>query len=159
MSGKDLPYSRPHFLVLLHTAGNNFWISVQRQLTSITTRNTNFLNWILCSYPQGQLNLFQMLLQNTASGEEVFRVDFYSDSGGVHITHHFRVFLHTADQSLDNKIDELRARISFQRDIRDCNVLCFMETWLSPDILSLSLQPAGFSVQYTNRNKELSGKK
>ena len=26
-------------------------------------------------------------------------------------------------QSLDNKVDELRARISFQRHIRDCNIL------------------------------------
>ncbi|XP_055725405.1 uncharacterized protein LOC129815528 isoform X2 [Salvelinus fontinalis] len=28
-------------------------------------------------------------------------------------------------QSLDNKVDEIRARVAFQRDIRDCNVLCF----------------------------------
>jgi hypothetical protein len=34
-------------------------------------------------------------------------------------------------QSLDNKVDELRARISFQRDIRYCNILCFTESWLS----------------------------
>ncbi len=27
-------------------------------------------------------------------------------------------------QSLENKMDDLRARISFQRDIRDCNILC-----------------------------------
>ena len=39
-------------------------------------------------------------------------------------------------QSLDNKVDELRARISFQRDIRDRNILCYTESWLSPDILS-----------------------
>jgi hypothetical protein len=31
-------------------------------------------------------------------------------------------------QSLVNKVDKLRARISFQRDIRDCNILCFMES-------------------------------
>ena len=62
-------------------------------------------------------------------------------------------------QSLDNKVDELRARISFQRDIRDCNILCFTETWLSRDILSESVQPVGFSVHCTDRNKELSGKK
>ena len=28
-------------------------------------------------------------------------------------------------QSLDNKVDEFRARVAFQRDIRDCNVLFF----------------------------------
>jgi hypothetical protein len=49
-------------------------------------------------------------------------------------------------QSLDNKVDELRARISFQRDIRDGQILCFKETWLSRDILSSFIQPAGFSV-------------
>jgi hypothetical protein len=37
---------------------------------------------------------------------------------------------------MDNKVDELRVRISFQKDIRDCNILCFTESWLSPDILS-----------------------
>ena len=39
-------------------------------------------------------------------------------------------------QSLDSKVDELRERISFQRDIGDCDILCFKETWLSLDILS-----------------------
>jgi hypothetical protein len=48
--------------------------------------------------------------------------------------------------SLDNKVEELRARISFLRDIRDCNILCFTETWLPRDILSESIQPVGFSV-------------
>ncbi len=35
-------------------------------------------------------------------------------------------------QSLENKMDDLRARISFQRDIRDCNIICLTETWLTP---------------------------
>ncbi len=35
-------------------------------------------------------------------------------------------------QSLENKMDNLRARISFQRDIRDCNIFCLTETWLGP---------------------------
>jgi hypothetical protein len=65
----------------------------------------------------------------------------------------------TNAQPLENKVDKLRARISFQRDISDCNILCFTESWLSPDILSLSIQAAGFSVHGTDRNKELSGKK
>ncbi len=38
-------------------------------------------------------------------------------------------------QSLENKMDDLRARTSFQRDIRDCNILCLSETWLSPSVL------------------------
>ncbi len=37
-------------------------------------------------------------------------------------------------QSLENKMDDLRARISFQRDIRDCNILCLTETWLTPSV-------------------------
>ena len=62
-------------------------------------------------------------------------------------------------QALDNKVDKLRARISFHGDIRDWNILCFMETWLSQDILSESVQPVGFSVNHADRNKYLSRKK
>ena len=54
-------------------------------------------------------------------------------------------------RGLDNKVDELRPRISFQRDIRDCNIFCFTVTWLSWDILSLSIQPVGFSVHRADR--------
>ena len=61
-------------------------------------------------------------------------------------------------QSLDNKVDELRVRSSFQRDIRDCNILCFTETWLSWYILSESVQP-GFSVHRAYMHIYLSGNK
>jgi hypothetical protein len=37
----------------------------------------------------------------------------------------------TKVQSLDNKVYELKARNSFQRDFRDSNILCFTGTWLS----------------------------
>ncbi len=37
-------------------------------------------------------------------------------------------------QSLENKMDDLRARISFQRDIRDCNIFCLTETWLTTSV-------------------------
>ena len=62
-------------------------------------------------------------------------------------------------QSLDNKVDEIRARVAFQRDIRDCNVLCFTETWLTQGTLTESVQPAGFFMHRADRNKHLSGKK
>ena len=62
-------------------------------------------------------------------------------------------------QSLDNKVDEIRARVAFQRDRRDCNVLCFLETWLTRDTLSESVQPAGFFTHRADRNKHLSSKK
>ncbi len=34
-------------------------------------------------------------------------------------------------QSLDNKLCELRARISYQRETRDCCVICLTETWIT----------------------------
>ncbi len=49
--------------------------------------------------------------------------------------------LQASVQVLDNKLDDLCARISFQRDIRNCNVLCFTETWLSPGIPESAIQP------------------
>ncbi len=33
-------------------------------------------------------------------------------------------------QSLDNKLCELRARISYQRETRECCVICLTETWM-----------------------------
>jgi hypothetical protein len=59
-------------------------------------------------------------------------------------------------QSLVNKIYEIRARIAFQRHIRDWNIT---EIWLAGDMLSESVQPTGFSVHRADRNKHLSGKK
>ncbi len=34
-------------------------------------------------------------------------------------------------QSLDNKFCELQARISYQRETRDCCIICLTETWMS----------------------------
>ena len=61
----------------------------------------------------------------------------------------------TKVQSLDNKVDEIRAKVAFQRDIRDCNILGFTEIWLSRDMLSESVQPPGFFMRHANRNKHL----
>ncbi|KAK3509535.1 hypothetical protein QTP70_001183 [Hemibagrus guttatus] len=47
-------------------------------------------------------------------------------------------------ESLENKLDDLRARVKFQRDIRDCNLLCFIETWLNPAVPDHAIQPAEF---------------
>ena len=44
-------------------------------------------------------------------------------------------------------------------DIRDCNIPCFTETWLSGYMVSESVQPLRFFVRRTDRNKHLSGKK
>jgi hypothetical protein len=62
-------------------------------------------------------------------------------------------------QSLDNKVDKMTARDAFQRDIRDCNILCFTETWLSWYMLSETVQPPGLFVRRADRKKHLSGKK
>lgn len=37
-------------------------------------------------------------------------------------------------QSPESKLDDLRARITFQCDMRDCNTMCLTETWLTPDV-------------------------
>ncbi len=51
-------------------------------------------------------------------------------------------------QSLENKMDDLRARISFQRDIRDCNIICLTETWLTPSDPDTAVTP---SDNFSNR--------
>ena len=42
-------------------------------------------------------------------------------------------------QSLGKKWDELKARISYQRDIKNCNILCFTKSWLNDDIKNIQL--------------------
>ncbi len=42
-------------------------------------------------------------------------------------------------QSLENKMDDRRARIRFQRD---CNILCLTETWLTPSVLDTAVTPS-----------------
>ncbi len=58
-------------------------------------------------------------------------------------------------QSLENKMDDFRARISFQRDIRDCNILCLTETWLTPSVPDTTATPSdNFSVLRMDRTAE-----
>ncbi len=55
-------------------------------------------------------------------------------------------------QSLENKMDDLRARISFQRDIRDCTILCLTETWLTSTVPDTAVTPSdNFSVLRMDR--------
>ncbi len=57
-------------------------------------------------------------------------------------------------QSLENKLDDLRARISIQRDIRDCNIIC-LETWLTPSVPDTAVTPSdNFSVLRMDRTAE-----
>ncbi len=43
----------------------------------------------------------------------------------------------------DNTLDDLCPHISFQQDIRNCNVLFFTEAWLNPGIPDSAIQPGG----------------
>ncbi len=52
-------------------------------------------------------------------------------------------------------MDDLRARISFQWDIRDCNILCLTETWLTPTVPDTAVTPSdNFSVLRMDRTAE-----
>ncbi len=61
-------------------------------------------------------------------------------------------------QSLDNKHCELRARISYQRETRDCYVICLTETWMSAMVPNSAIKLTGFNVHRSDRTKELTGK-
>ncbi len=61
-------------------------------------------------------------------------------------------------QSLDNKLCELRARISYQRETRDCFVICLTETWMSAMVPDSAIELTGFYVHRSDRTKELTGK-
>ncbi len=61
-------------------------------------------------------------------------------------------------QSLDNKLCKLRSRISYQRETRDCCVICLTETWMSAMVPDSAIELTGFSVHRWDRTKELTGK-
>ncbi len=49
-------------------------------------------------------------------------------------------------------MEDLRARISFQWDIRDCNIICLSETWLTPSVPDTAVTPSdNFSVLRMDR--------
>ena len=112
----------------------------------------------LLDHHPGQWILSQKPTQNNGATEGADGAASWSGSVDVHISHRSRVY-YSPISSLDNKVDEIRERVAFQRDNRDCNVLCFMETWLSRDMLSESVQPSGFSMHHVNRDKHLSWKR
>lgn len=61
-------------------------------------------------------------------------------------------------QSLENKLDDLRARVTLQRDVRDCNILCFTETWLSPMVPDQALTPSDSFLLFCMDRNEASNK-
>ncbi len=59
-------------------------------------------------------------------------------------------------QSMENKMDDLRARISFQWDIMDCNILCLTETWLTTSVPDTAVTPSyNFFVLRMDRTTEV----
>jgi ribosome assembly protein 1 len=58
-------------------------------------------------------------------------------------------------QSLENQLDDLHSRLSYQRDIKNCNIIYFTESWLNDE--SDNIQLAGFSVHRQDRTAQ-SGK-
>ncbi len=61
-------------------------------------------------------------------------------------------------QSISNKLDELHCCINSQRDMRECCVLCFSETWLTSDTPDTAVQPDSFSLHRLDRHAETTGK-
>ncbi len=53
---------------------------------------------------------------------------------------------------------ELRARISYQWETRDCCVICLTETWMSAMVPDSAIELTGFSVHRSDRTKELTWK-
>ena len=49
-------------------------------------------------------------------------------------------------RSLDNKVDELHSRVSYQRDLKSCSITRLTETWLDDDAVHVVL--SGFSMQW-----------
>ena len=56
------------------------------------------------------------------------------------------------------EMNDLNAGIKFQRDIRNCCVLAFVETWLVPEIADTAVTPLGFSIYRQDRTAD-SGKR
>ncbi|KAK2905565.1 hypothetical protein Q8A73_009508 [Channa argus] len=54
-------------------------------------------------------------------------------------------------RSMENKLDELRARITTQREIRECCALIFTETWLSDKVPEDAIQLQTHSVHRGDR--------
>ncbi|XP_072359770.1 uncharacterized protein [Scyliorhinus torazame] len=54
-------------------------------------------------------------------------------------------------QDIESKMDELKTRLTSQREVRDCCVLCFTETWLTPASQDCAIQPDGFSLHRMDR--------
>ncbi len=129
-------------LSLLTRITSALFIYDKRTLLDIGHRCTNLLQDTLSTDPAWPLEILRNTEvnkgrlkipggeRNTAGDELEFVTDW--EKGLTVLL--YRVFCSLMFQSLENKMDDLRARISFQWDIRDCNILCLTETWLTPSV-------------------------
>ncbi|XP_049331041.1 probable RNA-directed DNA polymerase from transposon BS [Astyanax mexicanus] len=60
--------------------------------------------------------------------------------------------------SLDNKLDYIRLQRTTQREVRDCCVLVFVESWLNDNIPDSAIQLAGLTALRADRSAALPGK-
>ncbi|XP_049333313.1 uncharacterized protein LOC125801152 [Astyanax mexicanus] len=61
--------------------------------------------------------------------------------------------------SLTNKTDEVACLVKYQKLYRECSVLCFTETWLTPDTPDANVELPGFSTVRADRDPALCGKR
>ena len=69
--------------------------------------------------------------------------------------------IHLANvQSIDNKLDELKYRLRYHRDLRECCVLCLTETWLDANTPSAALEQMVILCRpyRCDRDKEITNK-
>ncbi|KAK7933490.1 hypothetical protein WMY93_004386 [Mugilogobius chulae] len=61
-------------------------------------------------------------------------------------------------RSLENKMDDLRARITTQREVRECCALIFTETWLTENTPDTAVQLHAHSLHQGDRTAAALGK-
>ncbi len=135
----------------------------KRTLLDIGQRYTKLIQDTLCTDPAWPLEILRSTEVNKGCLNNTRRRKKHCGKcAGIRIRLRVRAhspplpsILLTNVQSLENKMDDLRARISFQRDIRDCNNLCLTETWLTPTVPDTAVTPSdNFSVLRMDRTAE-----
>lgn len=128
----------------------HFWTSERRLLT----RNIDFpepYTFFCCFVLQKQSHSFWQPYQKDNDGGEEGELAVLVRLRRANHPPLPSILLANA-QSLDNKVDKLRARISHQRDT-DSNVIHLTETWLSESVLNPAIQTAEFSLHCADRSK------
>ncbi len=99
----------------------------RRTLLDIGQRYTNLIQDTLSTDPAWPLEILRNNeLNNDHLNNRRRRKKHRGRRAGILL---YRVFCSLMSNPWRIKMDDLRARISFQRDIRDCNILCLTETW------------------------------